>query len=238
MLSSGDDVADPNQPSLLTGVVRARPRVTAAVDLPFKAPPPEDRAAALETIRLDLGACVRCRLSEGRTHLMFGHGSPCAEVMFVGEFPGPEADRSGVMLQGQSGELLARIIETMLKLRPEDVYVTHAVKCFPPGGREPQPDEFETCSPVLASQIEVIRPKVIVALGQTASHLLLRTHVPLVKLRGHWFSHRGIPVMPTFAPEALLTDVAKKRPVRDDMLMVRSKLEELSLEPRALNLKA
>lgn len=176
---------------------------------------------SLQDIQQVLGPCQRCKLSgQGRTQIVYGVGNPNADIMFVGEGPGEQEDAQGEPFVGPPGQLLTKIIEAGMKLRREDVYIANIVKCRPPKNRDPQPDEVQSCEPFLLSQIRIIQPKVIVALGKYAAHTLLRTDVPISRLRGTWGQYSGIPLMPTFHPADLLRNPAEKRPVWEDILAV------------------
>ncbi|MBI4042400.1 MAG: uracil-DNA glycosylase [Deltaproteobacteria bacterium] len=180
----------------------------------------------LDLIRKELGNCTRCRLSQGRTHLVFGEGNPEAELMFVGEGPGREEDLQGVPFVGRAGQLLTKIIEAM-GMKRGDVYIANVVKCRPPDNRAPLPDEIATCIPFLIKQIAVIRPKVIVALGKIAAQALLNTTEPITKLRGRFHLLGDILVMPTFHPAYLLRNPAMKRYVWEDMKLVRKEIDKI-----------
>src|SRR5205823_10360502 len=132
--------------------------------LPTRPAEAADKVAALRIIREDIGDCTRCRLHERRTNIVFGVGNVNADIMFVGEGPGADEDAQGEPFVGRAGQLLNNMISAM-GLNREDVYIANVVKCRPPGNRTPENDECDTCSPFLLRQIEVIRPKVIVALG-------------------------------------------------------------------------
>lgn len=158
-------------------------------------------------------------------------GNPNADLMFVGEAPGADEDAQGEPFVGRAGQLLTRIIETM-GLSRKTVYIGNILKCRPdmpdgaPGNRKPTAEEMETCSPWLLEQIELIQPKVLVALGGTAVEGLLGGKVAITRARGQWTTFKGIPLMPTFHPSYLLrgNDVSKKRLVWEDMLEVMEKL--------------
>jgi uracil-DNA glycosylase family 4 len=177
----------------------------------------------LEEVRTELGDCTRCKLHHGRTNLVFGVGSPTANLMFVGEGPGADEDAQGEPFVGRAGQLLTQIIKAMGYQR-EQVYIANVVKCRPPNNRNPEPDEVETCQPFLLAQIDVIQPTVIVALGKFAAQTLLRTETPISRLRGRFHTVRGVEVMPTFHPSYLLRNPAAKREVWDDMKQVMRRL--------------
>ena len=185
-----------------------------------------NRSEALATIRTDIGDCTRCKLHTlGRRQVVFGVGNPDARLMFVGEAPGADEDVQGEPFVGRAGQLLTRIIEA-ISLKREDVYIANVIKCRPPGNRNPEQDEVETCEPFLFRQVDVIQPKVIVALGTFAARTLLRTLDPISRLRGRVYDYRGARLVPTFHPAYLLRNPASKREVWEDMKLVRSLLAE------------
>lgn len=177
----------------------------------------------LLAIRQELGDCRRCKLAGGRTHLVFGVGNPKAELMFVGEGPGADEDQQGEPFVGKAGQLLTKMIEAM-GYRREQVYIANVVKCRPPGNRNPEPDEIEACEPFLRRQIEAIQPKVIVALGKFAAQTLLRSTIPITKLRGTWSSYGGVRLMPTFHPAYLLRSPQEKKTAWADLQLVMAEL--------------
>jgi DNA polymerase len=154
---------------------------------------------------------------------VFGVGNPDADLMFVGEAPGADEDVQGIPFVGRAGQLLTKIIEA-INLRREDVYIANVIKCRPPENRNPEPDEVETCEPFLFQQIDVIKPKVIVALGTFATRALLRTQDPISRLRGRVYEFRGAKLVPTFHPAFLLRSPDRKRDVWEDMKKVRTLL--------------
>ena len=158
----------------------------------------------LEEVREALGECTRCRLCEGRTQIVFGDGSPSADLMFIGEGPGAEEDRRGLPFVGRAGELLTQMIEKGLGIARSQVYICNIVKCRPPQNRTPLADEAGTCRAFLDGQISAIRPRVLIALGRPASSLLLGRDIAITRVRGTWQEYRGIPLMPTFHPAFVL----------------------------------
>jgi uracil-DNA glycosylase family 4 len=180
--------------------------------------------APLHAIREALGDCRRCKLHPHRTQIVFGVGSPRAELMFVGEGPGEEEDRRGEPFVGRAGQLLTEIITRGMGLRRADVYIANVVKCRPPGNRNPEPDEIAACQPFLERQVEAVDPKVIVALGKFAAQTLLSTAAPISKLRGRWFDFHGRKLMPTFHPSYLLRNPSDKRLVWEDIQRVMGEL--------------
>lgn len=194
----------------------------APAESPGESPLPVDET--LDDIRADIGECTRCKLHEHRTHIVFGEGNPHADLMFVGEGPGADEDATGRPFVGRAGQLLDRMIEA-IGMKREQVYIANIVKCRPPGNREPEPDEVATCEPFLYRQINVIRPKLVVALGGVATKTLLRTKAPISKLRGRFFDFRGTKLLPTFHPAFLLRSPNKKRDAWEDLKKVRDFLQ-------------
>jgi DNA polymerase len=204
-------------------------------------PPPEalsvqtsslERQTKFEELRAAVLQCTKCpHLVAFRHSVVFGVGNPEADLMFVGEAPGADEDLRGEPFVGRAGELLTRIIETMGFERKE-VYIANVLKCRPdipagkPGNRPPTPEEMQTCLPYLRSQIELIQPKVLVALGSIAIRGLLGNTEPMKSLRGRWLSFGAIPLMVTFHPSYLLRNQAlsEKRKVWEDMLKVLERL--------------
>jgi DNA polymerase len=158
----------------------------------------------LETVRAELGECIRCGLSEGRTQIVFGDGNPRADLLFIGEGPGEQEDLRGLPFVGRAGELLTRMIEKGLGIARSEVYICNIVKCRPPGNRTPHAREVAACRPFLDGQIDAVQPRVIVTLGKPASSLLLGRDIAITRVRGTWHEYRGIPVMPTFHPAFVL----------------------------------
>lgn len=195
--------------------------------VPSKIVQPSTAAAELAALEAEYAACMLCPLSKTRTRVVFGSGSPTAKLLFVGEAPGFDEDREGKPFVGAAGQLLTKIIEAM-KLKREDVYIANCLKCRPPGNRNPNPTEIATCSPILERQIEIIRPKIICALGKFAAQTLLNTEEPISRLRGRFFETRGARLMPTFHPAYLLRNPADKKLVWEDMQKI---MRELGLLP-------
>jgi len=183
-----------------------------------------DRAALIEALRDRIGDCRRCKLSKGRTHLVFGEGSPEARLVFVGEGPGHDEDRVGRPFVGESGKLLTKIIENGMGLTRKDVYICNVVKCHPPGNRDPEGDEIEACLPFLREQLRIIAPEVICTLGRVAAQALLEKDFRITEQRGQWRSYRGIPLMPTFHPAYLLHNPGAKREVWEDVKQIMARL--------------
>lgn len=180
----------------------------------------------LEQIHAEIGKdCVLCQLCEKRTQVVNSVGDPNADLMFVGEAPGADEDEQGEPFVGRAGKLLTKIIEA-INLTREEVFIGNINRCRPPGNRQPQASEAEVCRPFLLREISVVRPKVIVVMGNTACQNLLDTKVGITKLRGRFQDYFGVKVMPTFHPAYLLRDPRKKREVWEDMKTVRRYLSD------------
>ena len=183
---------------------------------------PLDAADTLSQLKHEIGpACQRCKLHGlGRTQVVFGVGNADADLMFVGEAPGADEDLQGEPFVGRAGQLLTKIIEA-IGLRRDQVYIANVIKCRPPGNRNPEPDEVDSCEPFLFRQIDAIKPKVIIALGKFAAQSLLKTGDPITRLRGRVFNYRGASLIPTFHPAFLLRNPSAKREVWEDMKKAR-----------------
>ena len=231
-------IAPPEKRGGLSSALQAA--MPAAAERPRPQPAPAhsptgtgEKAAKLAALRGPVLACTKCEhLVQSRTQVVFGVGNPDAEVMFVGEAPGADEDLVGEPFVGKAGQLLTKMIETM-GFRRADVYIANILKCRPntppgePGNRKPTPAEMNVCKPYLLQQIEIIQPKVIVALGATAVEGLIGMEkAGITKMRGMWKEFHGIPLMPTFHPSYLLHNqsLAEKRKVWEDMLAVLDRL--------------
>jgi uracil-DNA glycosylase len=210
---------------------RARPPAFAEATAGPGAP---SKAELLEPIRERVCACTKCaHLACSRTQTVFGVGNPDADLMFIGEAPGVDEDHQGEPFVGRAGQLLTRILRAMNFTR-EDVYIANILKCRPDtppgsfGNRAPTPKEMQTCRPYLVEQINVIEPKVLVALGAVAVEGLLGMRGTMRELRGRWHAYNGIPLMITYHPAYLLRNQApsEKRKVWEDMLQVLERLEQ------------
>jgi DNA polymerase len=160
----------------------------------------------------------------GRSTIVFGVGNPNADLMFIVEGPGADEDRQGEPFVGRAGQLLTEIITKGMKLHRQDVYIANILKCRPPGNRNPEADEIGQCLPFLARQIDLVKPRVIVALGTFAAQTLLEVKTPITRLRGVWHQYRGVKVMPTFHPAYLLRTPGDKRLVWADIKLVMAAL--------------
>ena len=170
--------------------------------------------------------CKACRLCETRTHTVFGEGNVQAALMLIGEGPGEQEDLSGRPFVGPAGQLLDRILMAA-GFKRKDVYICNIVKCRPPHNRVPAEDECAACRDYLRGQVALVRPKVIVLLGSTAAKAILGQEMRITRDRGVWQLKKGMWIMPTYHPSALLRDATKKRPVWEDFQAVRDKIKKL-----------
>jgi uracil-DNA glycosylase len=183
----------------------------------------QDKEQVLQELKEQVEQCRKCRLAGTRTNVVFGEGSPDADVMFIGEGPGSQEDLTGRPFIGRAGELLTRIIELGMGIPRSKVYIANLVKCRPTvdmkmvRDRPPDPEEVEICTPYLMKQIHIIQPKVIVALGSPSAKFLLKTGIGITKIRGDWGELDGIPVMPTYHPSYLLRNGGESSPLRRDV---------------------
>ena len=168
--------------------------------------------------------CTLCDLSKTRTNVVFGEGNPNANLMFIGEGPGEMEDKTGRPFVGRAGQLLTKIINNVLELKRNDVYIANIVKCRPPNNRVPTIEEALTCRPYLLKQIDIINPKILVCLGKTAFMYLMDTDTPISKVRGQIFEYKGKKVIPTFHPSYLLRNPSAKKEAYKDFLLIKSML--------------
>jgi DNA polymerase len=184
-------------------------------------PGPEE---ALQTQEDALQGCRRCKLCDGRTTVVFGSGNPRADLVVIGEGPGADEDAQGKPFVGRAGQLLTRMLEARgVGFSRDEVYICNAVKCRPPGNRNPEADELAACAPFLAAQLAVIQPKVVLALGSVAAQALLRTKEPIGKLRGRVHPFGNAVLVPTFHPAFLLRNPGEeyKRMAWEDLKLAR-----------------
>ncbi len=182
----------------------------------------------LVKLRENVLRCTRCdELVRNRHTVVFGSGNPRAQLVFVGEAPGAEEDRQGLPFVGAAGQLLTKMIES-IGLKRQEVFIANVLKCRPPGNRPPKPLEIENCEPYLAKQLELIKPKLICALGTFAAQTLLKTSASISSLRGKVFNYRGINVLCTFHPAYLLRNPAEKRKAWEDLKKLKAMLDENS----------
>ncbi len=181
---------------------------------------------SLKEFENSISSCLKCPLGKTRIKFVFGAGSPKARLMFVGEAPGRDEDGQGQPFVGRAGQLLTQIIES-IGLKREDVFIANIIKCRPPQNRNPLPEEIAACSPYLLKQIEIIKPKVICALGKFSAQTLLNSETPISRLRGKFYDFNGIKLMPTYHPAYLLRNQSGKKDVWEDMKAI---AKELGLE--------
>lgn len=226
IVDAGRVLVDPPEESGVAGSLSG-PLDESADAKPSSTPAPvfTSTADALSAVRVDIGPdCSRCKLhTMGRRQVVFGVGNPDADLMFVGEAPGADEDLAGEPFVGAAGQLLTKIVEA-IGLTREQVYIANVIKCRPPGNRNPEPDEVAQCEPFLFRQIDIIKPKVVVALGRFAAHSLLRTTDPITRIRGREYKYRDAILMPTYHPAYLLRYPSAKREVWEDMKRVRDLL--------------
>ncbi len=185
---------------------------------------PAPNSQLLSKMREEIGDCQRCRLGKTRTNLVFGVGNPDARIVFVGEGPGRDEDIQGEPFVGRAGQLLTDIITKGMRMKREDVYICNVVKCRPPENRNPEPDEVDACEGFLIKQLEIIRPEIVVALGTFAAKTLLKTDLPISKIRGRFHDYHGMKLMPTYHPAYLLRNPDKKKETWEDIKMVLARL--------------
>lgn len=185
---------------------------------------PEEALAAQER---RLQGCRRCKLSEGRTTIVFGSGSARADFVCIGEGPGAEEDAQGLPFVGRAGQLLTRMLDS-IHLPRDEAFILNMVKCRPPGNRNPEPDEIAACSPFLKAQLAVIQPKVILALGSVATQALLGTREAIGKLRGRLHPYGNAVLIPTFHPAFLLRNPGQeyKRMAYEDLKLARREYDQ------------
>jgi uracil-DNA glycosylase family 4 len=190
----------------------------------------EPHHAGLAELREHIGDCHRCPLGDTRTTLVFGVGDPHAELMFVGEAPGKNEDLQGEPFVGAAGKLLDELLASIGLVRSQ-VYIANILKCRPPGNRDPQPTEIETCTPFLSEQIRLIQPKVVATLGKFATQYVLSTDRGITRLRGKLYRVGGRQIVPIFHPAAALYDSGKRDVLFDDFQRLRAVVERTPSEP-------
>ncbi|MGI5172362.1 uracil-DNA glycosylase [Treponema sp. OMZ 840] len=187
----------------------------------------ETNAFSMQNIAEKIAQCSRCELCRMRTKTVPGFGCPNPVVMVIGEGPGADEDRSGLPFVGPAGQLLDKMLAAIQLSRHSNCFIGNVVKCRPPHNRDPKPEESEACASFLHAQIQILKPKMILAVGRIAAQNLLATSEGIGKLRGRFFSYRNIPLMSTYHPSALLRDVSLKKPAWEDLKLFRSRLLEL-----------
>jgi len=183
-------------------------------------------ASTLDDLNSQICECLKCPLGKTRTNFVFGVGNPNADIVVVGEAPGADEDAQGEPFVGRAGQLLNKILEA-IQFKREEVYICNILKCRPPNNREPLPEEIERCEPYLWKQMEIIKPKMILCLGRIAGQSLLKTNDTLGALRGKFFDYRGIKLMVTYHPAALLRNPNWKKPAWEDVQLFRKTYDEM-----------
>ena len=193
---------------------------------PGPEPPPlpfdPDADMSLEGLQAAVDGCLRCKLGPGRTNLVFGVGNPAANLVIVGEAPGANEDAEGIPFVGRAGQMLTKMIENVIEVPRQEVYICNILKCRPPGNRNPEPDEIDCCEPYLHKQLAIIQPRLILALGKFAAQWLLQTKTPIGRLRGKFGRYQGIPCLSTYHPAYLLRNPRDKRLVLEDLLKAKA----------------
>ena len=179
-----------------------------------------------EQLSQNIESCQACALAAGCLNKVPGQGDPHAPLMLIGEGPGRQEDLEGLAFVGSAGQLLTRMLAA-ISLPRDRVYICNVVKCRPPANRDPAPEEAETCLPYLRAQVALVRPRVIALLGRVACQYTLREQISVTRDHGRWFERKGVWMMPTFHPAALLRDPAKKRDAWEDFQKLRDKLREV-----------
>jgi DNA polymerase len=206
--------------------------VMATVPLVATAPPVANEDE-WQTLQRDVSGCTRCELHRGRTQTVFGVGNRQAELLVIGEAPGADEDRQGEPFVGRAGQLLNSMLRALGHPR-ETVYIANVLKCRPPGNRDPKPEESASCRPFLQRQLELLRPRLILAVGRIAVQNLLETDTPVGRLRGkvHRFGADGTPLIVTYHPAYLLRSPGEKRKAWIDLKFVRRELARLRGQPQ------
>lgn len=179
---------------------------------------------SLELVAAEVGACSRCALSAGRLNAVPGEGAARPLVLVVGEGPGADEDATGRPFVGKAGQLLDRMLASIGLTRQTNCYIANVVKCRPPNNRDPEASETEACAGYLDRQIDLLKPATILTVGRVPTQTLLRTSAGIKTLRGRFAEYRGIPLLPTFHPSALLRDETLKRPAWEDLKLLKASL--------------
>lgn len=186
-----------------------------------------------EQLMQNIALCEGCALGGGCTNKVPGQGDVHAPLMLIGEGPGEQEDRQGLAFVGPAGQLLTKMLAA-IKLPRERVYICNVVKCRPPHNRQPSLEEMQACLPHLRGQVALVKPKVILLLGATAVSAVLGSEYRITRCHGRWFTRKGVEIIATYHPSALLRDESKKRAAWEDLKRVRKRLMELSLYPDLL----
>lgn len=181
---------------------------------------------ALKDLYMECQNCTKCNLSSTRNNVVFGEGNLKSKIMFIGEGPGRDEDLQGRPFVGRAGQLLNKMLEA-IGLKREDVYIANIVKCRPPNNRVPLQSEVEACIPYLRNQVAIIAPKIIVCLGATAAKAIIDKNFRITSMRGQWFERKGVKIIATYHPAALLRDPEKKRPAWEDFKAIKREFEKV-----------
>lgn len=227
--NAGLDVAAVNVAVAADAVTGAETaEMTAPVSVGVNAQPAFENQAdgrtLLKNIEIDIARCNKCALCQTRTNTVPGIGNTSPVVLVIGEGPGADEDRSGKPFVGKAGQLLDKMLAAIQLSRNDNCFIANIVKCRPPANRTPLPEEALACAPFLEAQIEALKPKMILAVGNTALHNLMNTTTGIKKLHGQFFDYKGIPLLATFHPSALLRDESLKRPAWEDLKIFRNQL--------------
>ena len=209
----------------LTGGYRRKHEGVPAISRSSTGKPVRDRAGALASVTDEIARCDKCGLCAGRTKTVPGTGVLDPLVMFIGEGPGADEDRTGLPFVGKAGQYLDKWLAAIGLDRKTNSFIGNVVKCRPPGNRDPEGSETEACLPYLYRQIEIIRPKTIMTLGRIASQIMCGTHDPLGRIRGGRYNYLGIPVIPTYHPSGVLRNPEYRAPVWDDLKRLKEAIE-------------
>ena len=243
---SGDDAVALAEPDAPTDT--PRPASVPAAPSPAASPPPGavlrgPRATGVEAmdwpaLREAVAGCTACKLCQGRTQTVFGVGNPQAHWMVVGEAPGEQEDRQGEPFVGKSGQLLDSMLRALGLTRGEaepahQVFIANTLKCRPPGNRNPEPEELAQCEPFLIRQIELVKPRMILAMGRFAVQSLLRSNEPVGRLRGRVHQYQGVPLVVTYHPAYLLRNPEDKARAWDDLCLALEQMKTGQMKPPA-----
>jgi uracil-DNA glycosylase len=191
-----------------------------SVVIPTQSPSTWNAAASLDDLQKQICACQQCSLGATRKKFVFGVGNPSSKLVIIGEAPGADEDAQGEPFVGRAGQLLNKILEA-IHVKREEVYICNILKCRPPGNRDPLPEEIDQCEPYLWKQLDLLKPKIILCLGRISAQSLLKTTATLGSMRGKVHDYRGIPLMVTYHPAALLRNPAWKVPTWEDVQQLR-----------------
>lgn len=192
---------------------------------PFPSSPMWADTTTLDSLNAAICTCMNCPLGATRTNFVFGSGNPNAQLMVIGEAPGADEDEQGLPFVGRAGQLLTKILES-IELKREDVYICNILKCRPPNNRKPLQSETDQCEPYLWKQIEIVKPRYILALGLTAANTLLKNKTSMKDLRGTIHDYHGIPTIVTYHPAALLRNPAWKKDTWEDVKFLKARITE------------